>query len=131
MSMNILRDNNWIWANCEEVQKRNASRRQKRAEAERIRRTKKPESGKYWIVTSVKEDMPYYLTDVERRGSQMKAATKDVTYTWKPKKLGMDEAMVFLNEDEAWEMAYACRGTVIAKIARKKTGGNRNAADEG
>ena len=80
-------------------------------------RTRKPEKGKYWIVTRVIMNKPYYLTDVEEYNSKEKAGVREHTYTWNPGAEGMRGAVIFLNEEEAWDTAYSGRGTVITKYA--------------
>lgn len=106
--INEARDNRWIWPeNAERIKS------EKPKKAEKQKKPKKPEKGNYWIIASVKDGEPYYLAEIETHG-------KDITYTWRPRKSGKDTALIFLSEDEAWDTAYKCRGTVITKTVKKK-----------
>lgn len=122
ITMGVMRDNSWLWAGTPKAQRvdpktgKGARRTGRKAQV----KPEKPESGRYWIITSVKDGKPYYLTEIEKRSTQLKSETKDITWTWKPGKEGMDAAKIFLNEDEAWETAYQCRGTVITRTAQRR-----------
>lgn len=113
-------DEGWIWGS-------KRIRRKKKQEPQEILKGShtKPERGKYWIVTTVRDDMPYYLTDVEKRGE------RNITYTWNHGEQGQKKAVIFRSEDEAWDTAYKCRGTVITQVIKERQAeGCRNEADE-
>ena len=105
-------DGGWIWGS-------KRIRRKKKQEPQEILRGShtKPAHGKYWIMTTVRDDLPYYLTDVEKRGE------RNITYTWNHGEQGQKKAVIFRNEDEAWDTAYKCRGDCDHTGYQGKTGG--------
>ncbi len=119
--------NNWIWAGTEHerrVDPKTGKGAMKRPRKMTGKTTKKPESGNYWIITSVKDGAPYYLTEIDS------PAGCNVTYTWNSGKEGLRKAVIFLNENEAWDVAYRCRGFAVTKTVMKRKAEDQHDTDE-